>query len=144
MSTRREFIKTIGGALAVATASKLLTGCAAGLATFHGELQGETITIPKAQAFALAAANGIMMVNAKNLPVAIVVRRLADNSLTAVSTVCTHAGCEVRVLPDAFECPCHGSEYDVTGEVIEGPAAKALQKFAVTENQDMITIKVRS
>lgn len=144
MSTRREFIKTIGGALAVTTASKLLTGCAAGLAIYRGELQDEAIIIPKAEALALAAPNGLMMVSAKNLPVAIVVRRLADHSLTAVSTVCTHAGCEVRVLPDAFQCPCHGSEYDVTGEVMEGPAAKALQKFAITENQDMITIKVRS
>lgn len=144
MSTRRDFIKTLGSALAVTTASKLLTGCAAGLATYRGELQDEAITIPKTEALALAAPNGIMMVSAKHLPVAIVVRRLADNSLAAVSTVCTHAGCEVRVLPDAFQCPCHGSEYDVTGEVIEGPAAKALQKFAITENQDMITIKVRS
>ncbi len=144
MTTRRDFIKTLGSALAVASASKFLTGCAAGLATYQGELQGETITIPRAEAFALAAANGIMMVNAKNLPIAIVVRRLADNSLTAVSTVCTHAGCEVRVLPGAFQCPCHGSEYDVTGEVIDGPATKALQKFAVVENQDTITIKVKS
>lgn len=138
--TRREFLQTVGGAIALAA----VPGCSAGLAMYHGEMQNDTITIPKTEALALAAPNGIMMVSTNNLPVAIVVRRLADNNLAAVSTVCTHAGCEVRVLPDAFQCPCHGSEYDVTGEVIDGPAAKALQKFAVTENQDTITIKVKS
>ena len=47
------------------------------------------------------------------------------------SNVCTHKGCEVPyVAADSkLECPCHGSQYDKTGEVVKGPAAKRLPQF---------------
>ncbi|MCG3157242.1 MAG: Cytochrome b6-f complex iron-sulfur subunit [bacterium] len=144
MSTRREFLQTLAGTLAVAAAAELLPGCAAGLPAVRGELRGDALTIPKAEAAALAAPRGVLMVRPQNFPVAILVRRLDDNQLIALSTVCSHAGCEVRVLPNALQCPCHGSEYDVTGAVVEGPASRALQSFPVTEDQNSITIRVKS
>ena len=38
-------------------------------------------------------------------------------------TNCTHLGCEV--LPDGgvFKCPCHQSDYDAAGRVVDGAAA---------------------
>ncbi|MEX2327167.1 MAG: Rieske 2Fe-2S domain-containing protein, partial [Pseudomonadales bacterium] len=39
---------------------------------------------------------------------------------------CTHLGCEVAPVDDAgvgFSCPCHQSEYDYAGRVIEGATA---------------------
>ncbi|MDZ7267199.1 MAG: Rieske (2Fe-2S) protein [candidate division KSB1 bacterium] len=144
MSTRREFLQKLAGTLAVAAAAEWLPGCAAGLPAVHGEWHGEAITIPQAAATALAAPGGVLLVRPPNFPVTIVVRRLADQRLLALSTVCSHAGCEVRVLPNALQCPCHGSEYDVTGAVVEGPASRALQSFPVTEDQNSITIRVKS
>ena len=38
-------------------------------------------------------------------------------------TNCTHLGCEVLKKEDAFTCPCHQSEFDAAGRVIEGAAA---------------------
>jgi len=84
------------------------------------------------------------MVRAQNLPMPIVVRNLPNRGLIALSTICTHKGCEVRVLPDAFQCPCHGSEYRVDGAVVEGPASQPLQRFAVEETPEAIIIKVKS
>ncbi len=144
MSTRREFLQTLAGTLAVAAAAEWLPGCAAGLPTVRGELRGDVIIIPIAEAAALRAPRGVLMVRPQNFPAAILLRRLDDNQLIALSTVCSHAGCEVRVLPNALQCPCHGSEYDVSGEVVEGPASRALQRFPVTEDQNSITIRVRS
>jgi cytochrome b6-f complex iron-sulfur subunit len=31
-----------------------------------------------------------------------------------------------------FECPCHGSKYEVDGTYIEGPAPRSLDRFAMT------------
>jgi len=56
------------------------------------------------------------------------------NGLYAVSRVCTHQGCTVAVVPGAaaiFNCPCHGSQFDVNGNVLRGPAARPLPHYAV-------------
>ena len=46
----------------------------------------------------------------------------------AVSAVCTHLGCITRFLSDEFviACPCHGSRFDIEGNVVHGPAPRAL------------------
>lgn len=44
----------------------------------------------------------------------------------AISTVCTHLGCIVQATEGGFECPCHGSRFDLAGQVTKGPAPSAL------------------
>lgn len=48
-----------------------------------------------------------------------------------ISDVCTHMGCEVSWVgqDSRFECPCHGSQYDITGKNIAGPAPRPLPRF---------------
>lgn len=54
----------------------------------------------------------------------------ADGNINLVDTTCTHMGCEVEWNSGdrSWDCPCHGSRYDIGGDVIEGPAKKALKK----------------
>ena len=108
----------------------------------RAELDQGTISIPRTEFEQGLANTGVFTVRAAGLPIAIVVRRLENGRMVALSTICTHAGCEVRVLPKQFTCPCHGSEFDEQGEVLEGPAEDPLQSFEVTEKENSIEIKV--
>ena len=49
--------------------------------------------------------------------------------LHAVSAVCTHMGCLVRFngAERTWDCPCHGSRFDVDGTVLHGPAKRNLK-----------------
>lgn len=49
----------------------------------------------------------------------------------ALSATCTHLGCTVRWDSDQFACPCHGSLYDATGQVRQGPASRPLASLWV-------------
>ncbi len=55
---------------------------------------------------------------------------LPDGTLSAVSLLCTHICCPCEYVPSANEiaCPCHGSLFDPTGKVIQGPAQVDLPK----------------
>ena len=46
----------------------------------------------------------------------------------AVSARCTHLGCLVAFneAETAWECPCHGSRFDIAGKVLQGPARRPL------------------
>jgi cytochrome b6-f complex iron-sulfur subunit len=46
----------------------------------------------------------------------------------ALSAVCTHLGCITRFRSDesVIACPCHGSRFDLEGNVIHGPAPRPL------------------
>ncbi|MFD9968624.1 FAD-dependent oxidoreductase [Streptomyces sp. NPDC059011] len=58
------------------------------------------------------------------------VHRDASGRLHRLSARCTHLGCIVHFndAETAWECPCHGSRFDVDGEVLQGPAVRPLEQ----------------
>jgi menaquinol-cytochrome c reductase iron-sulfur subunit len=54
-----------------------------------------------------------------------------DGAVTVFAPLCTHLGCGYHwdTTDRRFKCPCHGSVYDVTGEVLAGPAPRALDRL---------------
>jgi len=54
--------------------------------------------------------------------------------LMVFSLVCTHLGCLVNVASDGFTCPCHGSRFDLNGNVKRGPATKNLPLLTLKLN----------
>jgi len=54
------------------------------------------------------------------------------DTVHAVSLRCTHLGCLLRfnAAERSWDCPCHGSRFDVDGAVLEGPATRPLESRA--------------
>ncbi len=65
----------------------------------------------------------------------------AGEEITALSLVCTHLGCSVNVTAKNMACPCHGSLFDLQGEVLKGPADRPLQQLEVEDQGKNVVIK---
>ena len=59
----------------------------------------------------------------------VAVYRDERGAVTTLSAKCTHMGCTVKwnAAATTWDCPCHGSRYAPTGEVVNGPAERPLQ-----------------
>jgi Rieske Fe-S protein len=72
------------------------------------------------------------------------VTRLSQTEAVTVSRICTHEGCTIA-LPGApgatLDCPCHGSRFRTSGQVVNGPAARALSQFPtrIVGNEVVVT-----
>ncbi len=64
--------------------------------------------------------------------------RDADGRLHTRSAVCPHMGCilEFNTAEQSWDCPCHGSRFDVDGHVLDGPALRNLRRVVSTESRD--------
>jgi cytochrome b6-f complex iron-sulfur subunit len=54
-----------------------------------------------------------------------------DAGVNVLYKICTHLGC-IYPWSDAagiFACPCHGSQFELGGKYIAGPAARSLDHF---------------
>lgn len=69
---------------------------------------------------------------------------LDDGGFLALSRRCTHLGCTVPWDPQngRFACPCHASVFDIRGEVIQSPAPRPLDRFALTIENDRVKVNV--
>ena len=100
---------------------------------FRTELDADgRVVIPRSELDGLAA-NQTMVVRAAGR--SILVRRRGEE-VVALDPTCPHSGCVVDVLPDGYECRCHGSHFAPDGEVQTGPARRALRRLALESNDD--------
>ncbi len=59
-------------------------------------------------------------------------------TVTVIRPVCTHLGCVADWHWDKnlFICPCHGSNFDIEGQPVKGPAKKNMARLPAIENAD--------
>ena len=71
--------------------------------------------------------------------------RLDDGGFLALSRTCTHLGCSVPWVEKEmkFACPCHGSAFDITGNVIDAPAPRPLDIYPLTIANKIIKVDTR-
>ena len=116
--SRREFLTR--STVAVAGAAALAAGCGDGQFGPTALRQTNTGVSLKVASLPELATVGQLV----KIPVQaglIAVKRTGPASFAAISTVCTHQGCEVNINSGAFICPCHDARYDNNGRVTAQP-----------------------
>lgn len=69
---------------------------------------------------------------------------LEDGSFLAISRTCTHLGCSIPWDEEQgkFVCPCHGSTFSMTGEVLTAPAPRPLDTFPVRIENRIVKVNI--
>jgi Rieske Fe-S protein len=141
---RREFLKRTGivltGVTLVGTLSEILASCSSSTSPSAPVTHGTTtVDISK------LTTDGQYTVDSSVSPngTPILVIRQNATTYTALSMLCTHEGCQVGTPSGgSITCPCHGSKYNLMGQVINGPAPSPLASYAVVLNASANTITV--
>ena len=72
----------------------------------------------------------------------LIVYRVSNTEVSAFSSRCTHLGCTVNLPSNGVAtCPCHGSRFGTSGQVLGGPATLPLTQYAASLDADLIRIQ---
>jgi glycine/D-amino acid oxidase-like deaminating enzyme/nitrite reductase/ring-hydroxylating ferredoxin subunit len=76
----------------------------------------------------------------------IAVYKDGTNHLHAFSPVCPHMGCIVHwnKAEKTWDCPCHGSRFNPTGEVVNGPALENLERVFLDADQNYQRVNLKN
>ena len=137
--TRRDWLKTIWGALGGLVALEIgavtLTYMQPRLA--EGEF-GSLITAGPVDEFPAGSVTHIPSGR-------FYLVRLADSGFLAIYQRCTHLGCNVNANAwdqgqASFVCPCHNSQFNTEGEVLNPPAPRPLDIFQITIEDGLVKV----
>jgi Rieske Fe-S protein len=71
----------------------------------------------------------------------VLVAHTAADTFAAFNATCTHQACTITAwAAPNFECPCHGSLFNTNGDVMRGPASRALQKYTASLSGNTLTV----
>jgi cytochrome b6-f complex iron-sulfur subunit len=133
---RRTFIRTMEGLLGAALCGvPALSGCTSFRYVSY-TLDGNRLVVRCAD----FGEGSYALIDNPQVPRAIYLHRLSADEFVAVLTRCMHRGCQVEPAGDRLACPCHGSEYAFTGEVLHGPAEHPLFRYEVVTDGENIYI----
>ena len=124
-----------------ALATVLLPGCAS-LVTRRVPIENGAIRLSLRQHPELAEPRGSLRLLPDGWEDPVYLLTLDGGGFAALSSVCTHRGCTVDIGGPGLACPCHGSQYDREGQVMRGPASRALTRYPVRATGDELVIDV--
>lgn len=132
---------TINAAFPACGGSSMSTSSAPPLPTVSGTLVGRDLSITIDSASPLAAIGGAATIIASTGTY--LIARTAQNTFTALTAVCPHAGCAVSGIANSlYVRPYHGAEFNLSGGVVQGPAVSSLRPFPTTFANNVVTIGV--
>ncbi len=129
---RRDFVVTTCGAIGAAAIGGVAAAGCASLATVPVRPSNGKVTLTLRNHPRLLQPGGFIRIVPEGSAETLFVIAAADASYTVLSSICTHLRCTVNLEGQRFVCPCHGSTYDRSGEVLVGPADKPLASYPAT------------
>ena len=148
--SRRQFCAGTCKVASGATLATLFSACGDGssptspsgpasmLGVLAGRFAGSVVQVT-AGGSALADVGGAVLV--ESTAGVFLVARTSASTFSAVDAVCTHEGCTINSADGAtYVCPCHGSRYNRSGQVLAGPARASLRQHATTFTDGVVTI----
>ncbi len=144
---RRKFVKdTLTGIGTVAFGSFMLvnqSGCSEGSPTAPNN-SDVTITVDLSlpENSALATVGGTLALTANGLDDSgMLLYRQSENMVKVYSRICTHNACTIDSFQNGTStCPCHGSQFNTSGSVVNGPATNPLNQYSATITGNIVTI----
>lgn len=146
-SSRRDFMTTTARTATALGLAGSCTSCAwfnKNEIQFEARPEDEALNLDFERYPMLREPHGTLNVQARDGDLRLVILRRPDGELVALSMECTHWGCDVDwdKAKAHFECPCHGSLFDATGAVLEGPADEPLRAYPVTETESSCVVQL--
>lgn len=132
--TRRQFVKTAASGLALAGAA------CAGIPVLVTRAVDGRISVDRGAYPELATPGKGIVVRSEEAGEPIVLVAVGNDEFRALSGVCTHLACTVRLSGRGLSCPCHGSTFSLEGRVTRGPAPADLHTYPTTVSGDAIVI----
>ena len=131
MTGRRSFFKT------------LFTAAGAGLLLLRAPAaHAKKFALKLAQVPKLKAPGGAATIKLAGRQ--ILLARVSESKMVAVAAECTHQKCYVAydAKRKRIACGCHGSFFDLSGKVLNGPATADLAGYPVQIDGDRIIVTV--
>jgi Rieske Fe-S protein len=74
----------------------------------------------------------------------IAVRKTGTDQFEALLMECTHQQNQLIANPNGFKCNLHGSQFNLEGQVVKGPAERPLKKYKTSMDQGQLVIQLKS
>ena len=149
--SRRRFCAGACQVASGATLATFFTACGGGsptspsgnistLGTIAGRFTTGRVDVTVAGS-ALASEGGAAVI--ESVAGVFLLARTSATSFTAIDATCTHEGCTVTNTDgDQYVCPCHGSRYTRSGQVVHGPAMASLRRYTTSFTDGVVTIAI--
>jgi cytochrome b6-f complex iron-sulfur subunit len=153
--SRRQFCTRACQAASLGALAAALQACSGGssptgpsgigpapeLTRMPGTVANRTITVGVGSGTPLASVGSAAFVQTTlgNFLVA----HTGQDTFTALTSICTHEICTVTGFAGgSFVCPCHGSQFGTSGNVVSGPARVPLRSYATQLAGDQLSFSV--
>ena len=141
---RRNFLQTLAGAALAGVAIDL---SAVGKSVAKSQLRTpevREVELPFDDYPDLKSVGGTYHLTIEDMEREILVVHTKKDEYVAVDIKCKHRGCDINyeAMDKKFVCPCHGSEYDLAGANLKGPAKEPLGYYHAEQKGSAVVITV--
>ena len=140
---RRKFLESACKACLFAGAGLLiseLTACSPAANVLKVPISQDAIRLPVSG----FANQSMQIVQPEGWFYNIAVQKTEAGQFEALLMECTHQRNQLIASANGFQCPLHGSRFNLDGQVTKGPAERSLKKFTASIDQDLVVIQLKS